>query len=241
MADIDGRIAQVDALINDEPAASDEAAGVIGRLQRLCSALVRALPASGAGVSLINEDHTGAGMAAASAPLSRRLEELEFTHGEGPAVAAFASRRPVLEPDLAGRGMRRWPGYAPAAHEHGVRAVFAFPLQIGAARLGALEIYRDEPVPLSAEALRQAFTFAEVALDLLLDGQEGATAAGLDGVLAHRAEVYQAQGMVMVDLGVTLTEAMARLRGHAYAENRYLSDVARDVVAGKLTLDLDSV
>ena len=60
-------------------------------------------------------------------------------------------------------------------------------------------------------------------------------------MLAHRAEVYQAQGMVMVDLGVTLAEAMARLRGHAYAENRYLSDVARDVVAGKLTLDLDSV
>lgn len=241
MADTDGRIALVDALIDDEAVASDEPAGTIGRLQRLCTALVRALPASGAGVSLINEDHTGGGMAAASAPLSRRLEELEFTHGEGPSIAAFDLRRPVLEPDLAGRGVRRWPGYAPDASGLGVRAVFAFPLQIGAARLGTLEIYRDEPGPLSEEALRQAFTFAEVALALLLDGQDGATAAGLDDVLAYRAEVYQAQGMVMIDLGVSLTEAMARLRGHAYAENRYLSDVARDVVAGKLTLDLDSV
>ncbi|WP_411283972.1 GAF and ANTAR domain-containing protein [Lapillicoccus sp.] len=231
----------MDALINAEPAASDERPGTIGRLERLCTALVRALPASGAGVSLINEDHTGGGIAAASAPLSRRLEELEFTHGEGPSVTSFDVRRPVLEPDLAGRGMRRWPGYAPDAYGLGVRAVFAFPLQVGAARLGALEIYRDEPVPLSAPALRQAFTFAEVALALLLDGQNGATAAGLDDVLAYRAEVYQAQGMVMIDLGVSLTEAMARLRGHAYAENRYLSDVARDVVAGKLALDVDSV
>ena len=241
MTDTDGRIARVDSLINAEPAAADEPTGTIGRLQRLCFALVRALPASGAGVSLISEDHTGGGMAAASAPLSRRLEELEFTHGEGPSMAAFDMRRPVLEPDLADRGVKRWPGYAPDAYGLGVRAVFAFPLQIGAARLGALEIYRDEPVPLSGRALRQAFTFAEVALALLLDRQEGATTAGLDDVLASRAEVYQAQGMVMIDLGVSLTEAMARLRGHAFAENRYLSDVARDVVAGKLSMDLDSV
>ena len=50
-----------------------------------------------------------------------------------------------------------------------------------------------------------------------VDGQDGAqhgeTTPDLDDALAYRLEVYQAQGMVMVDLGVGIDEAMARLRG----------------------------
>ena len=57
---------------------------------------------------------------------------------------------------------------------------------------------------------------------------------------ANRLEVYQAQGMVMVDLGVGIEEAMARLRAHSYAEGRSIGDVAKDIVAGKLTLDRDT-
>jgi hypothetical protein len=45
----------------------------------------------------------------------------------------------VLIADLARDALTRWPAYAPAAREHGVQAVFAFPLQIGAARLGTLD------------------------------------------------------------------------------------------------------
>jgi AmiR/NasT family two-component response regulator len=125
-----------------------------------------------------------------------------------------------------------------------VKAVFAFPLHVGAARAGALDIYRDEPGPLSTDALTQAVTFADVAMSVLVGGQEDAgdsrTTPDLDDVLAHRLEVYQAQGMVMVDLGVTIDEAVARLRGHAYAEGRSIGDVAKDIVAGKLRLDRDA-
>ena len=191
----------------------------------------------------MTEDHGGGGTAASNSAC-RQIEELQFSLAEGPCIEAFSSRRPVLEPDLAERGWRRWPGYAAAAQECGVRAVFAFPLQVGAARLGALDVYRDEPGSLSSQALRDALTFAEVAVGILLDGPraaaDGDLAPGLDDVLIDRAEVYQAQGMVMVDLGVDLTEAMARLRGHAYAQNRFLIDVARDVVAGRLHLDRDT-
>ena len=55
--------------------------------------------------------------------------------------------------------------------------------------------------------------------------------------MAPRLEVYQAQGMVMVDLGVSLTEAMALLRAHAFTLGRPLGDVARDVVTGRLRLE----
>jgi hypothetical protein len=239
-----GRLADAIQLIDAEPLDPQAVPGMVGRLERLCSALTRALPAEGVGLSLLTEGNYGGGTIAASSAASRRLEELQFTLGEGPCIDAYSSRRPVLEPNLSTHGMRRWPGYAPAAHEHGVEAVFAFPLQVGAARAGALDVYRNEPGSLTPDALTQAVTFAEVAMGLLLDGQDGAqdgkTTTDLDDALAYRLEVYQAQGMVMVDLGVGIDEAMARLRGHAYAQGRYISDVAKDIVAGKLRLNRDA-
>jgi ANTAR domain len=243
MDDHEARIAQANRLIDAEPRTATTVVGTAGRLERLCAALTRALPANGVGVSLLTDDNRGAGTVAASDDTSRALEELQFTLGEGPSIDAYGWRRPVLEPDLRGRGSLRWPGYAPAAETHGVRAVFAFPLQVGAARAGALAVYRGEVGSLPPDSLTRAFTFADVAMGLLTDGQAGADdgrpSAPLDDALANRLEVFQAQGMVMVDLGVGIDEAMARLRAHAYAEERPMIDVAKDIVAGRLTLERD--
>ena len=52
---------------------------------------------------------------------------------------------PVTEPDLALPITARWQAFAPPAVEAGVRAVFGFPLRVGAARLGALSLWRDHP------------------------------------------------------------------------------------------------
>jgi hypothetical protein len=245
MPGTDARVARANQLIDDEPTSSLHPAGPIGRMEQLCSALSRHLPARGVGVSVLTEDASGGGTVAASDPVSRRLDELQFTLGEGPCIDAYATRRPVLEPDLSGHGSSRWPGYAAAAQEEGVRAVFAFPLTIGTARAGALDIYRAKPGSLSKDAVSQALTFADIALGLLLDTQtEARTGSGrgadLEDALAYRLEVYQAQGMVMVDLGVSLDEAMARLRANAYAHDRSLAAVAREVVAGSLRMSQDS-
>lgn len=242
MQDADARRSDANQLIDDEPHPSPRTRGPFGRMERLCTALTRHLPAQGVGVSLLTDDTYRGGTVAASDLVSRRLDELQFTLGEGPCIDAYASRRPVLEPDLVGHGSSRWPGYAAAAQSEGVKAVFAFPLQIGRARAGALDIYRDQPGALTQGALSQALTFADLAMGLLLETQtatEPGRTAHLDDALAYRLEVYQAQGMVMVDLGVSLDEAMARLRAHAYAHDRSLTDVARDIVQGNLRLSQD--
>ena len=235
-------LARVQALIADEPQPGAGPDGTAGWLQRLCRAAARSLPATGAGVSMISAQGAR-GVAAASNAHSEELEELQFTFGEGPCMDAFASRRPVLEPDLGAGLGHRWPVYAPAARERGVQAVFAFPLQVGAARLGALDLYRDQPGSLSKEDLAQALAFAEVAVVTLLDGQEdaaaGRPASGLESALEYRSELYQAQGMLSVQLGAGLEEAMARLRAHAYSHDRRLGEVARDVVARRLVLGRD--
>jgi len=210
---------------------------VVGDLQRVCRDAVHALSASGAGLSVMARNGVH-GIATASDPSTARIEELQFTFGEGPCVDALAMSRPVLVSNLA-EGAGRWPVYAAAAHNAGIRAVFAFPLQVGAARLGVLDVFRTSAGALSRDELGQAFAFADRAVTTLLDSQEHATAArdGLSGTIEPRAEIFQAQGMVMVQLGVTITEALVRMRAYAYAENRPLSEVAADVVAGRLHFD----
>ncbi|HEY3436145.1 MAG TPA: GAF and ANTAR domain-containing protein [Actinotalea sp.] len=243
MAEREGRERAVRALIDLEPTTADPEDRVTGWLQRLCAAAVRALPASGAGVSVVDR-HGVTELTVASDPECEYLEELQFTLGEGPCVDALAGRRPVLEPDVASAALARWPMYAPAVLQRGVRAVFAFPLQVGAARLGVLDVYRRDPAGLDGAAMALALTFADVTVSHLLDAQAGADVGArqgaLDEMMSYRTELYQAQGIVTVDLGISVDEAMVRLRAHAFAYERRLGDIARDVVAGRLRLDNDA-
>jgi AmiR/NasT family two-component response regulator len=59
----------------------------------------------------------------------------------------------------------------------------------------------------------------------------------LEKAVERRGELYQAQGMVMVQLGVGLIEALVRIRAHSYAQDRNLNDVAADIIARKLRFD----
>ena len=226
----------------DAHSTAEGLSGTARTLHQLCVAAAKELSASGVGISV----HTvagGSGMAAASDQTSERVEELQFTLGEGPCLDAFTSRRPVLAGDLSGADAARWPVYASAAAEQGVRAVFAFPLAVGDACLGALDVYHVRTGPMSPPALAGAATFAAYATAALLTGQELAdpdhAPPGLDHVFASRFEVHQAQGMLTVQLGVGLEEALARLRAHAFAQGRSLVEVARDVLAGTLVIERD--
>lgn len=211
-------------------------------LHQVCRTAARALSASGAGISMMTTDGTR-GVCAASDPVSERVEELQFVMGEGPCMDAFATRRPVLIADLGAGAVSRWPGYAPAALQDGVRAVFAFPLQIGAARLGILDVFRERAGPLSATELPMALHFADVTVEALIDRQSDAgTAADADSLavdVGHGAQLFQAQGMVMIQLGGSITEASARIRAYAYAQDRRLDDVASDIIARRLRFDKD--
>jgi len=137
-------------------------------------------------------------------------------------VDAFSLRRPMLREQLIEGVPPRWLGYRREVFNRGVRAVFAFPLQLGAARLGVLDIYRSRPGSLSPAELALALDFGAVAM-LGLD-RSLAPAARPAWVLADalegRMEIYQAQGVVVVQLSVGPAEAMLRLRAHAYAEDR---------------------
>ncbi|WP_239163614.1 GAF and ANTAR domain-containing protein [Paractinoplanes rishiriensis] len=226
-------------MIDVESRAPDGGAGL---LYRVCTAAAHTLAAAGAGISVMTEPGTR-GVYAASDPLTEYIEELQFVLGEGPCWEAFSARRPVLVPDLGEVAPSRWPMYVPAVQDKGFRAVFSFPLQLGAVRLGVLDVFRRRAGSLTGDELADGFAFATVTMTALLDQHEDATSAGLGDGLAdtgeHRAELFQAQGMVMVQLGVSIGEAMTRMRAYAFAHGRRLDEVARDVVARRLSFDQD--
>jgi hypothetical protein len=209
-------------------------------LAALCRAAVGPLGVDGASVTAVSGPAVREPLSA-TGELSARLEELLFTTGEGPGAEDFMFGSPMLIPDLE-QVTERWPGFVPAAVAAGARALFAFPLQAGTIRVGVLSLYRAQPGPLTPQRLADALVFADIALQLLLDAAAGSGLAGyqpLDGLSDSRVEVYQATGMISVQLGVTLEEALVRLRAHAFAVGTPLDSVARDVVRRLLRFDPD--
>lgn len=192
--------------------------------------------------------------------VSARFEELQFTLGEGPGPDAVRTGSPVMEPDLDRVRPDRWPALLPPARDLGVHGVCCFPLGIGAIRLGVLTVLCDGDRTMSVQQSADATALAAALTGALLNGdgrgQRGEDANGdRDGnrdrdesgnggpVLGlfldrptglHRAAVHQATGMISVQLGVTMEEALLRLRAHAYGSERPLGEVADDVVARRL-------
>lgn len=213
-----------------------------GLPELLCEEAVRAMPVTGVSIMLMNADGVP-GVTAASGLHATEVKDLELTLGEGPTIAAFNEGRLVLQPDLAATGHARWPAFTPAAIEAGVRAIFSFPLQVGAIRLGVLDLYRSDPGGLDDPTLSEALRFVDAALILLLHVQATTqvppTIEG-DGIAAAfiaSPVVHQATGMVSVQAGVGLAEALVLLRANAFAAERSILEVAADVVAREIRFD----
>ena len=203
---------------------------------RLCQVCADVAETSGAGIMLISKDGPQ-GSVCSSDGVSAVIEELQFTLGEGPCIDAYQDDLPVLEPDLRNPVNPRWSLFGPAAVEAGAGAVFGFPLQVGAARLGALNLHTETAGPLSEEQHANALVLAGVVGRAVIDMQSN----GPDGIFQSGSEyrfvVHQASGMVAAQLDVAVQEALVRLRAYAFANERLLADVAGDVVNRRLRFD----
>lgn len=237
-------VSEQDDLLAELRAALTGPGNALEAADRLCHACVDLLGVDGASVSLV---HQGAsqGTFGSSGALSRRLEELQFTLGEGPCLDAVREATPVLVPDLADPGEQRWPAFTRAVLESGVRAVFALPVSVANAQIGSLDLFRLASGQLPERHLTAALVAARLAAAVLVDlmtapldwqaAGDGAQGGPWDQLASlERVEVYQATGMIVAALDVDPTEALLLLRAYAYARGLTASQVAWAVVERRL-------
>jgi hypothetical protein len=222
------------ALADVEP--DNQLTGASAGLQCVCRAATSCLSLVGSVVYVMSGSGEGVVVAGSDEP-SRRIGEIAFAVGESPCLTAYDLARPVLVPDLLGEGQARWPGYASAIRNEGVRASYSFPLHIGATRLGVLDLYGGQVRTLTSELTSMAFVFAEVATEYILEPAPGKPGSLFYDpalrAIERRLEIYQAQGMVTVDLGVDLAGALALMRAHAFGLDVSLLEVAQAILGGE--------
>jgi hypothetical protein len=206
---------------------------------RICAVCPRVTEVSGAGIMLMSGD-LPRGSLGSTDDVSQLIEELQYTLGEGPCVDAYQQDRVVAEPDLADPVTGRWVAFTPPVLAAGARALFGFPLRIGTVRLGALNLYRDRRGPLSGEQHADALVLADLAARWVLDAEARAPTGTVPEELEtadFHFVVHNAAGMISVREGISVTDALIRLRAYAFSHDRPLTDVAQSVVDRTLRLE----
>ena len=204
--------------------------------ESICALCVQTLGISSAALSIATRSGVRQ-LIASSDVRAADMEDLQFTLGEGPNFDAIAGGSPVLVPDIASKdecALERWPNFTDGVLAAGFHAVFAFPLHVGAFRFGALDLYRDAAGELTSLQISDALKAADSATNALLELER--TMGGFDGtaVVTHHAQVHQAAGMVQVQMGLGIREALLVLRARAYSDGVAISHLAIEVVARRL-------
>lgn len=211
--------------------------------------------ADGAVLAVLSRSAQSRELIYATDNLAQRLDELQYTIGEGPCFDAYLDDRPQFHPELTSTAQTsRWPTFAADATQLGAQALFAFPIPDGQRPMGVLELYRLSAGTLDAgecaaveecteTIAHRMVTNWEHHVDRFGDLEKALDAAATtDAALSQaanpftRTQIHVAGGMVAVQLGIDPDEGVDRLRAYSYACGRRISCVAADVIARRLTL-----
>jgi hypothetical protein len=199
----------------------------------LCDVAAEFMVLDGAGIALTGDGEELMTLCTSNGAAGD-LMDLEMTVGEGPAVDACRGNA-AEESDLVSSVAPRWEAYGPEAVALGARAVFGYPIQLGAVHFGALSLFRASPGPLSAGQSSDGYLMASVLGRAILTRQAGGseeTLVGeLDGSSMLDFRVHQAAGMIAVQGSMSVKDALVTLRAHAFALGCRLGELADRVVS----------
>ncbi|MBP2371946.1 ANTAR domain-containing protein [Pseudonocardia parietis] len=221
-----------------EVLAAGGATGSDGCAHAVCVACVAELASVDAAALSLRTASRSEELHGASDEWAARLEQLQYTLGEGPGMEALTAEEPVLIDTLSEQAAR-WPGFVGEAGQAGLGAVFAFALRAGAIRVGTLTLYRRRPGGLGVSEALDAAVLAELAAAVVIDQFARAQRAGRDAPrpLVSYQDVHIATGMLAARLGLSLDDAFTRLRAHAYGQDRSILELAHDLVHRRIDLD----
>jgi transcriptional regulator with GAF, ATPase, and Fis domain len=169
---------------------------------------------------------------ACSDELATEVNGLQYRLREGPILTALKDGLEVRADNLASED--RWPRFAAAAAERGVRSCLSLPLIARDETVGALTLYAMTTEAFGDEETRRAGKFADPAAGALALGLRLVTYADvidqLRASLASRAIIDQAVGVIMGQERCTQDKAFSALRTASQNRNVKLREIAREVV-----------
>lgn len=190
---------------------------------------------------VLDVDAVGVMVASRSARLqllaasTHRAAELELHQSqidEGPCVDAAADGVSVALSDQEAI-CRRWPIFGPAMIEAGFSAVHSAPLRVGSGQLGAMALFRRDPVPFDEAEDGAAQAYADLVTRAVTGRPDVApedVAELVERALAGRVAIERAKGVVAQTSDVDLAEAYERVREKAAREGRTLTAAAADLI-----------
>ena len=192
-----------------------------------------------AGGIMLADDRGGLEVLAASSHEARLVELFELQHDEGPCLEAFHTGQSVTRSGL--EEMREsWPNFTPRLQEAGFSSAQAVPMRLRKEVIGALNVFRIEPGPLSPADMKLARALADVATVGLLQERtiraRDLLAEQLQGALNSRILIEQAKGVLAERTGLDVDEAFTVIRAYARQHSQPLAVVATAVIHGRIRL-----
>ncbi len=212
---------------------------VVEFLHRVAQRCVELLDCVEAGV-LIADSTDVLRVMASSSERADALELLQAQNSEGPCFECYRRGRVVFSEDLAADA-GRWPLFAPAAVSAGFASVHAVPMRAHGKAIGALNLFRSKTGRLDEPDVPLSQGMADVAAIGLLNERQARerndTVGQLQRALQSRVVIEQAKGLLAERLRLSMDEAFARLRDYAREHSDRLSQVADDLIDGRLDDD----
>jgi hypothetical protein len=192
---------------------------------RLCRMFVELLDAEGGAITLAYTDPERTTLCV-TGPMADRLEDLQEVLGQGPGADAYTSGVQVTGTFPADAG--RWPMLERSIMSIAASVtVHSLPMRVADEVLGVVTVHRHDPVELPMSTADAQF---------LADALGAAIArrtAAEDGDAVRwdaRDRINQAAGMVIAQLRIDPTDAMALMRAFAFSHSMALDDVATEII-----------
>ena len=206
---------------------------------RFCAAGKDILKAAGVSLCLVaNQLITNQ---SGTSPEFTRLDEQQFTMGDGPTFEAQHSPEPVVVDSFRSRpATLRFPVFSQFALENEVSSALAIPLRIGESVLGIMTAYGKDDTSFAAPAIADGVVLASLASLFIVSHLSKVPTNGLSeefGVVsADQSLIHFAAGMVAEQLNMPIIDALVRMRSYAYRENVGLGEIAQRIARKDLLI-----
>jgi GAF domain-containing protein len=211
---------------------------VIELLQALVEYCHDLLDVDSAGILLANPGGE-LEVVASTSEANTLVEIMQLDADAGPCLEAYRTRSVVSVPDID-VGSERWPDFCGTARTQGIHSVYAIPLRLRQTTIGTLNLMRDERGELNEHDIRAAQALADVATIGILQERAVHDASTvrdqLQRALTTRVIIEQAKGVVAETGKLSMDAAFERIRQHARSHRTPLSELAEQLVAGKIRL-----